>query len=286
MVDQNDWQTALSTSYEQLISYLTTHIPHFIGAVFLLLLGWLLAWVLSKLTLTALRFIGQMWDKATRSVSSGNPAKLKPSHGLVISKIVFWVVILFFVAAAASTLGLDFFASWLSAFLAYVPQLLASLVILVGGYLLANIAATMAQSTAETAGFAQPSLVGNLTKLAILFTAMVIGIEQLGINIQFITSLFIVASGVLLFGIALAFGLGSKALIANLLGAKQARKHVSLNDHIRIGEIEGTLVDITNTMLVIETASGRIFFPAQCCLDASFHLSVLMNTDIAKTESS
>jgi len=285
MVNQNDWQTALSTSYAQLISYLTTHIPHFIGAVFLLLLGWVLAWVLSKLTLTVLRFLGGIWEKATRSVSPNSSAKLRPSHGLVISKIVFWVVMLFFVAAAASSLGLDIFASWLTAFLAYVPQLLAGLVILVGGYLLANIAAAMAQTTAETADLAQPALVGNLTKLAILFTAMVIGIEQLGINIHFITTLFIVVSGVLVFGLALAFGLGSKTLMANLLAAKQAAKHLNLNDRIRIGEIEGILVSITNTMLVIETANGRVFFPAHGCLDVNSYVSVLIDTDVAKTES-
>jgi hypothetical protein len=48
---------------------------------------------------------------------------------------------LVFMAAAATTssLGLDFFSSWLNALLGYVPPLLASVVIVMAGYLLGNI---------------------------------------------------------------------------------------------------------------------------------------------------
>lgn len=285
MTQQYDWQTALTSSYDQLFSYLIGHVPHLIGAIFLVILGWLIAFLLSKLTLVAMRFVARLWDGTASNFGSANVAEFKSSHSLVISKVVFWIVMLFFIAAAASSLGMNFFASWLSAFLAYVPQLLAGLVILIGGYLLANIAGAMAHSAAESAEFSQPNLIGTCTKIAILFTSLVIGVEQLGINIQFITTLFIVVSGILLFGIALGFGLGSKTLIANVISTKQIRKHLKLNEHIRIGEVEGRLVDITSTMLVIETEHGREFIPSQGCMQWGSHLVITHGDDSIKNKS-
>jgi hypothetical protein len=52
-------------------------------------------------------------------------------------------------AAATSSLGLDFFSSWLNALLSYVPQLLASVFIVMAGYLLGNILGVMTESAAE-----------------------------------------------------------------------------------------------------------------------------------------
>jgi hypothetical protein len=39
MPPQNDWQTALSSSYEQLNNDLVLHVPQLIGVLFLILLG-------------------------------------------------------------------------------------------------------------------------------------------------------------------------------------------------------------------------------------------------------
>jgi small-conductance mechanosensitive channel len=276
MTTQNDWQTALSTSYEQLNNYLVLHVPQLIGALFLILLGWLIAWVCSKLTLTTVKLISRMWQKVVREVAVTGVAEIKASHAAVISKTVFWVVMLFFMAAATSSLGLDFFSSWLNALLGYIPQLLATVFIVMAGYLLGNIVGVMTESAAEASSFSQAASLGNIAKYSIFFVALVVGIEQLGINIQFITTFIIVVVAVLLFGMALAFGMGSNSFVANIIAAKQAKNHFRLNDYLKIAGVEGTLINITSTMLLIETNEGRVLIPARVCMENKEGVAVIV----------
>jgi len=276
MTTQNDWQAALSASYEQLNNYLVLYVPQLIGALFIILFGWVMAWVCSKLTLTTVKFISQMWQKMAREVSSTRIVEIKSSHAAVISKTVYWVVMLFFIAAATSSLGLDFFTSWLNTLLSYVPQLLATIFIVMAGYLLGNIVGVMTETAAEASSFSQAASLGNIAKFCIFFVAIVVGIEQLGLNIQFITTFIIVVVGVLLFGMALAFGMGSNAFVSNIIAARQARNHFRLNEHLKIDGLEGTLIDITLTMLLIETEQGRVLIPARVCLENKEGVAVVV----------
>jgi hypothetical protein len=225
-----------------------------------------------------------MWQKAAREVTSASVVEIKLSHAIIISKTVFWVVMLFFVAAATSSLGLEFFSSWLNALLGYLPQMLAAVFIVLAGYLLGNVVAVMVESAAENSSFSQPSSIGSIAKFSIFFVALVVGIEQLGINIQFITTFIIVVVGVLLFGMALAFGIGSNSFVANIIAAKQAKKHFRLNEFVKVAGIEGTLVDITSTMLLIETEEGRVLIPARVCMDEKQGITVFVERSPTATK--
>jgi small-conductance mechanosensitive channel len=267
MPTQNDWQTALSSSYEQLSNYLVMNVPKLISALFLILLGWVIAWPCSKLTLSTVKIISRKWQKAVREITNIGVSEIKASHASVISKTVFWVVMLFFMTAASSRLGHDFFSIWLNTLLGYVSQLLATVFIVMASYLLGNILGGMAQSASKAAKFSQSASIGNIAKYSIFFVALVVGIEQLGINIQFITTFIIVVIGVLLFGVALAFGMGSNAFVANIIAARQADSHFRLNEHLKVVGVEGTLINITSTMLLIETEEGRVLIPARVCME-------------------
>lgn len=264
-----DLQSAITDLYTQLQTYLLGYLPQLLGALLLILAGWIVAWLLSRLTLSLIRLLNRLLTVLVPTALRDKGLEIKHQHSQFAGKIIFWLVMLFFIAASTSILGLDLFATWLGGLLAYLPKLLAGILIMLGGYLLSNLLSTMARATAESAGLAQAGWIGAFTKFAVIFTALVIGIEQLGINIHFITTLVIVLTGVLSFGLALAFGLGSRELIANVVGARQARKHCQIDDHLKVGETDGILVEITDTMLVLETAQGRALLPAKYWLEQS-----------------
>lgn len=287
MSTPNDWQTALSISYEQLNNYLVLHVPQLIGALFLILLGWVIAWIFSKLTLTTVKFLSRMWQKLAREVSVTSVVDIKTAHASVISKCAFWLVMLFFMAAASASLGLNFFSSWLNTLLSYVPQLLATMFIVMAGYLLGNIVGVMIESATEASEYSQSASLGKIAKYSIFFVTLVVGIEQLGINVQFITTFIIVVVGVLLFGMALAFGMGSNSFVANIIAARQAKSHFRLNEYLKVSGVEGTLVDITSTMLLIETEEGRVLIPARVCMENKAGVAVIVErTSTATTAKS
>ena len=262
-----EWQSVLSASFEQLLAYLLAYLPQLFGAILLIVVGWLLAFILSKLTLTLLSLVNRLVVRIAPSFLRDKQIELKPAYLVVVSKSVFWLVILFFIAAATKILGLDFFASSIKALIAYLPRLLAGALIIFFGFLLGNIAKAMAKAAAESSGMQQPDAIGTFVKVAVVFTSLVIGVEQIGINVRFVTNLVVILSGVLTAGVALAFGLGCKELVSNVVGARQAKKYCQLQESISIAGVEGVLVDISNTMLVLETEKGKIMLPASFYLN-------------------
>ena len=63
--------------------------------------------------------------------------------------------------------------------------------------------------------------------------------------------------------IALAFSLGAKTTVENLLAAQAIGRTYHEGDRIRIGDIEGRILRITRTGLIVETESGQTLIPAR-----------------------
>ncbi|WP_340677167.1 mechanosensitive ion channel family protein [Paraglaciecola sp.] len=265
----NTWETTLITSYEQLISYLVAYVPQILGALILLILGWVIAWLAQKMTTSLLNVLSKLANGIGHKLLVAKKIDIKPHQANLAGKVVFWIVMLFFFAAATSSLGMDFIASWLKEFLSYVPRILAAGVIVLCGFLIGSIASSMATSAAYAAGLQHSKRIGAVVKVGIIFLGAVIGIEQLGVNIHFITTIIIVQLGVLSFGVALAYGFGSSELVKNLAGARQAKKHFKHGDRLRIGEFEGQLLEISSTMLILDSERGKTLVPARLCLEAS-----------------
>jgi len=84
------------------------------------------------------------------------------------------------------------------------------------------------------------------------------------INLYFLTNTLIVVLGVLTAGAAIAFGLGAKTLIANIIGAQYIQKHCRISEQLQIGDVTGNITEVTQTSIVIETETGRAVIPAKC----------------------
>jgi hypothetical protein len=61
----------------------------------------------------------------------------------------------------------------------------------------------------------------------------------------------------------LAFGLGARTHVSNIIAANQLRQRYQDGDIIRIGDIEGRILAITVSRVTIETESGNVDVPAK-----------------------
>jgi len=263
MADQQsffDWQQSISETYGVVVQHLSDRFPQVIGAIAILLIGLLVAYLLRfaarKLTLAAEALI----LGTTRETGIARAAER--SYSGLVGNITFWSVLLFFMAASANMLDWQIFSDFLGTLLTYLPHLFAGLLIILAGFVLGGVARSLIETAAATAGIARPDLPARIAQVAVVMTALIIGIEQLGINITFLTTTFIVIAGVLLSGAALAFGLGAKHFVANLIGAQISQKHYQVGQWVKLGDIEGYLLEITQTALVLDTERGRAVVPA------------------------
>lgn len=279
-----DWQNALVKTYQDVALQFVEHIPHILGAVILLAAGWIIASLLRILTRKVMRALDLLFIKAAQK--KGVQDTGHRSYSKVAGDIVFWSMLIFFIAASGHMLEMQIFSKLTSALFVYLPNVITGLMIILFGFALSGITRSSIASATLSAGISQSELLARIAQITVVVTAIVIGVEQLGINVAFISSTLVVTAGVLLAGASLAFGLGAKYFIANLIGSQTTRKHYHIGQKIRFGEIEGYILDITSSMIVVDTQQGRATIPAHLVqrsiceiLDQSDSASSSLNDD-------
>jgi small-conductance mechanosensitive channel len=143
----------------------------------------------------------------------------------------------------------------------YLPSLFAGALIIIAGILLARLSRDLVTAAAPSS--AQRLLLGRVTQLSILATAIVIGADQIGIKINFLVIMATVVVSTVLGGGALALSLGARTYVANLIGAHYLRQAYCVGQRIRVAGYEGHILEITPTTVILETAEGRATLPAR-----------------------
>ena len=127
-----------------------------VGALILLVVGWVIARLLQAGVTAALRRTGL--DRRLAPAISNDPAATTApgDTAQVIGRIVFWVVMLFVLIAVFDALGLELITAPLTGLLAgifeFLPRLFAAILILVLGWLLARIASQIVTSVLAAMG--------------------------------------------------------------------------------------------------------------------------------------
>lgn len=146
---------------------------------------------------------------------------------------------------------------------AYLPLAAAGLLIVLVGFAVSSLARDLVLSAANSAELENGELLARTTQIIILFIAVILGIDQIGIDVLFLSVLAGIILSTMLGGIALAFGLGARTHVSNIIAVNQLRHLYQAGDRIRIGDIEGRLLDITISRVVIETEVGSVSVPAK-----------------------
>lgn len=261
MNNYTDWTSTLRDAFLGLGHQVVDYLPNLLAAIGLLVIGWLLGKLLRAAAVRLSRGLEQMMLRLSRRPPPVRPGAT-PAWGRILGSIVFWAVVLFFLALATHVLGLEAFSSWLNRVVVYLPTLLVGILIILAGILVSALTRDLVIATAPLAE-SQRVLLGRVVQVVILVTAIVIGADQIGINVTFLVILAAVILGTLLGGLALAVSLGARTFVANLVAAQSLRNSYQVGQVIRIATYEGRILDITPTAVVIETAEGRVSLPAK-----------------------
>lgn len=259
MGEQASWIETLEAGATRLLDVFLSYLPQVVGALLLLLAGWAVAALLRAATVRAARGLG--WFLPRVLPGAAGARSRNALHPALLGGLVFWLVILAFVAAAAQVLGLTVFASWLDAIFSHLPLIALAGLIVVAGVVASHLVREAVIGAAAAAGLEYRALLGYAAQTTILVAAAVIGLDLVGLDITFLVVLAAILVGAVSGGAALAFGLGSRALVGNLLGVRAIQHRLKEGDAIRIGDIEGRVVELGRRMVILETKEGRVAVP-------------------------
>jgi hypothetical protein len=263
IVEIQEWTANLTESVTRVAIQILEYLPLVLGAAVLLLLGWGVAWLLRYATRKiAERSVARLARTRPMDTRVTQPRSYSAAPAIA-GRIVFWVVLLFFVLAAAEVLELELISGLLGGVTAYVPRLLAGLLILFIGLWFAEVTRAVIRRAGVRVGIEQSDVLGRLGQILVLLVVFSIAAGQIGIDNTLLVALVAIFFGVMFGAIALAFSLGARTMIANLLAAQSIAQTYATGDVIRIGNVEGKILRITRTSLVLETPEGQTLIPAK-----------------------
>lgn len=240
-----EWTVALTEPISRVATQILDYLPSILGAVVLLLAGWgvarLLRYATHHITEKTLVRLARARPMDTR-VPQPQTYSAAP---MIASRIVFWVVLLFFVLAAAEVLELELISSILTGITGYIPKLLAGLLILFIGLWFGEVTQAVLRRSGEKMGIEQSDALGRLAQILVLLIVFSVAAGQIGIDNTLLVVLVAILFGVMFGAIALAFSLGAQTTIANLLAAQSVAQSYHAGDIIRIGDIQGKILRIT-----------------------------------------
>ena len=241
------------------------HLPSLVAAAVVLIGGWILARVLRALALRAGRILGRGW--APGAGTDQPPVVEGREPWTVLGATAYWGVLIAAIIVAAQILALESFRAWLDRLTGYLPVLLTGLLILVVGFFLSVLARNLVVITLP-GDSARGRLLGRALQAVILMTAVVLGADQIGLEVSFLVVLGAVLAGVLAGGTALAASLGSGPFVQNLIGAHYLRQQFRPGQILRVQGFEGRVVEVTATNLLLDCPEGRVSLPARVLHEA------------------
>ena len=243
-----------------LATRLIAHLPELIAAVLITLAGWLVGRWLRRLTV---RVGDRIYHRLERSDLDHGETGPRSSVVLrLVGNIVFWATVVLFATVAVDVAGLTAVRTWLAQLVTYLPHLLLGLFIIVAGYLLSGIVREFVEDALASAKVPQSGALGRLAQVIAIVGAVIIGIDQMGVEVTLITTVVSIVVAAFLGGLSLAFGLGARSLVANLVGAHHVRRYLRPGERARIGELTGEVMELTPTGIVLAGEGGRVHIPA------------------------
>lgn len=204
----------IEQSFENILSRIIEFLPNLIGALAILIIGYMIAKLLEKVTHKALN--RARFDRAIHNSTAGNTvSRVIESPSRLGGRVAFWLVFIGAISLAVSALNLPILNDLLNSVYSYIPNVIAAVVIfLVASAVSAGAAAFVMRIMGRTA---LAKIIATVIPAIAMSLAVFMILNQLGIAKDIVNILFTAIVGALALGLALAFGLGGRDVARELL---------------------------------------------------------------------
>ena len=166
-----------------------------------------------------------------------------------------------FLIIAADIMAWDFVSKEIGNLLRYLPRLFSAIALFMIGIYIASFVKNAIRGFYESLNLSGSKIISNLVFYIIAIIITVTALDQAGIDTTVITNNITIILGAFLLAISIAFGLGSKDVVKEILLTFYTRKNYDLGDTVKINNVEGSIEAIDNISMTITTATGKTIIP-------------------------
>lgn len=231
-------------------------LPALAGALVLLVVGLLLAWVVGRVARRVLSAVGvdDLGERLGIHDVIGRIG-LERSLSRLIGRVVRITLSVIVVIAALSLLGLGALGQSLNEAVLFLPKLLVALALVLAGVIVAELIGTRVDRVGGQMDVGAP--VGRIAQSLVLSLFVLTALAELGIPtgiLMAIVGVLIVAAA---FTVALAFGLGGRDMARQLSAGRYVGGSFQVGQTISLAGVRGEIVAFESAATVLQTDEGE-----------------------------
>jgi len=236
--------------------------PKVVFALIIAILGWILAKIIARVVrkvLETLR-VDRLADKLN-DIDIVNKANVRVVPSQVLSKLVYYLILLVSFVAATDFLGIEAVSNLMSDLINYIPSLLSAVVFFIIGLLVADFIRGIVLTTCQSLSIPSAKVISTIVFYFLFLTVTMSALDQAKISTDFINSSFMIIISGVVASFALGYGLASKDMMSNFLASFYVKNKFEAGDRITVDGIQGQIETMDNKSFVLKTDNSKIVFP-------------------------
>jgi len=202
----------IARSLQEALGQFFSFLPQLVGAIVILIVGYIVAKILQAVVGRILQGIGfDGWMERAGIKRFFDRADTRQTPASILGRLVFWFVFIIAIVMATDALGIRQVSAVFSQLIAYIPNIVAAILILILASLLANFVAGLVR------GATGIDVLGTVAQVAIIVYAVFAALTQLGIAVQLTAPTFLIVLGAIALAAAIAFGFGAQGVARDVV---------------------------------------------------------------------
>ncbi|USZ70795.1 mechanosensitive ion channel family protein [Natronosalvus halobius] len=217
MVHTQPAQVTVPDWLQDPIAELVTFLPRLVGALVILAIGWIIGRLAGRVVMRiadGIELDRMVLETPLGRILGGTEQAVSRTFG----KLAKWFVYALAILAAANALAIALLSEWISTAVSYLPAFVAGLLVIVFGFIVADFVGDMIERTRAATQTAYTSWFADGARVFLYFTAIVIGLGTMGIDVGillvFARALAWGLAAAVAIGAGVAFGWGGKDYVA------------------------------------------------------------------------
>lgn len=247
--------------------------PKVIGALLLLIIGWLLA---RGVALVAAKILKVMkFDSLAGRVKAQQmleKAHISLSPSEIIGKFVYWIILLLFFVTATDTLGLPIVSTQISKLIAFLPTLLSGIFIFILGTYIAGFFRDIIHTVTSSLGVTTGKVISTFVFYFLLIIVALTTLQQIGIDTTIITSNVVLFLGAILLSASISYGFASREVLSNILASFFTKRTFLVGQVIKVDDVQGQITRIDGISITLQTPTEKIVLPIKSLIDRKVYI--------------
>lgn len=253
----------LQTVFVDLLKSFSAGIPKILTALLIFLIGYILAKIVRKILVKTLESVGiDKLGEKLNEIEMVNKASVEIKFSSILSKVVYYIILLFFLMASTSALEMPAVSNLVQNLIEFIPNLIVAGIILVIGFIFSEMMRTIVQTALTSFGIPSARLISSFLFYFLLINIVVSALSQAQIDTGFLGQNISILIGGIVLAFSIGYGLASKATMANFIGSQYIGGKIKIGDQIKIDDSKGVVVSLDKSAILVEKEGGnKVYIP-------------------------